>query len=102
MPALAETYLAFLLFLPWFAILGGLYLLFPRQPGGWRRRAFDLGALAGTVLASLAGMQWAFVNATLSHGPLWRQLLATSVGYGLFLGGLLLALLLRRRLFRPR
>lgn len=101
MPALADTYLAFILFLPWFGILGTLYMLFPRQPRGWPRRLFDLGALAATVLASLASMQWAYVNATLSHGPLWRQLLATSVGYGVFLGGLLLAILLRRWLLRP-
>ena len=102
MPALADTYLAFLLFLPWFGILGTLYMLFPRQPRGWRRRLLDLGALLSIVAASLASMRWGYENATLSHGPLWRQLLATSVGYGVFLGGLLVAFLLRRRLLRHR
>lgn len=95
MPALADTYLSFILFLPWFAILGTLYCLFPRHPRGWPRRVFDLLALAAAAWASLAGMAWAWNHADLSHGPLWRQLLATLVGYGLFLLGLLLALALR-------
>ena len=95
MPELADTYLSFILFLPWFAILGTLYCLFPRQPRGWARRLFDLLALAAAAWASLAGMAWAWSHADLSHGPLWRQLLATLVGYGLFLLGLLLALALR-------
>lgn len=102
MPTFADTYLAFILFLPWFLILGVLYMLFPRQPKGWARRGFDLAALAATVIASLASIQWSYDSATMSHGPLWRQLLATSIGYGVFLGGLLLAVVVRRMLFRPR
>lgn len=102
MPALADTYLAFILFLPWFAILGGLYMLFPRKPGGAARRLFDLAALALTVVLSLVSMQWAYHNATLSHGPLWRQLLATSVGYGVFLLVLGIAVGLRWAWLRGR
>lgn len=91
MHPLADTFLAFILFIPWFAILGALYWLFPRHPVGGLRRAFDAAALGLAVSASLAGTAWAYAHADLSYGPLWRQVLATLVGYGLFLLVLTLA-----------
>ena len=100
MIALADTYLAFILFVPWFAILGGLYMLFPQQPRGWKRRLYELSTLTASVIATLASIQWAYASASLSHGAMWRQLLASSVGYGVFLLCLLMALWLRQIVLR--
>lgn len=92
---LADRYLAFLLFIPWFGVLGALYWAFPRQPRHGFRRLFDGGALTLAALASLAGSAWAHGAADLSDGPMWRQILASLVGYGLFLLVLAIALPLR-------
>jgi len=79
--------LALILFLPWYLILAWLFWAFPRQPRTSRRRLFDLGSLAMTVLASAASMHWSYLigAADASTGPIWRQILATSVSYGVFL-----------------
>jgi peptidoglycan/LPS O-acetylase OafA/YrhL len=98
----ADTYLAFVLFLPWFLVLGLLYCLFPRQPRGFGRLLADLLAVVLAATISLAGTAWAHGLADTSHGPLWRQLLATVVGYALFLLGLLCAFLLRAWLLRRK
>jgi hypothetical protein len=92
--------LALILFLPWYLILAWLYWAFPRQPRTALRRLFDLASLATTVLASAASMHWSFLVAAAdaSAGPIWRQVLATSVSYGVFLAVLTAALVLRRRL----
>ena len=91
--------LALILFAPWFLILSALYWLYPRQPRNARRRGFDalvlLLAFAGCVLS----LHWSFGWADRTHGRLWPQILATSVGYGVFLGVLTIAFFLRRRFF---
>lgn len=94
--------LGLILFLPWFLILGVLFWMFPRQPRHALRRLFDLGSLALATGAFMASLHWAHGYANPQHGHMWRQILATSVGYGVFLGVLLLAVLLRWRLWRRR
>jgi hypothetical protein len=94
--------LALILFLPWYAILAGLYWVYPRQPRDLSRRLFDAGALLVTTLLSIAAMRWGFLTADTSVGVLWKQVLATSVSYGAFLGALTAAWFLRRHLvLRP-
>ena len=88
--------LALILFLPWFAILGGLFLYYPRQPRGGARLAFDIAALALSVLAFVIALHWSFAHADRSHGHLWPQVLATSVGYGVFLATMAAAFFIRR------
>lgn len=100
MSALMEGNLALILFLPWFLILGTLYWMFPQQPRNAARRVFDLAALLLSVCAFVAAIHWAYARADSGHGHLWRQILATSVGYGVFLGVLLAAWLVRWRWFR--
>lgn len=95
-----EIGLSFILFLPWFAILGALYWLFPRQPRGIGRRLFDLAVLAVSVWLSIAGMRWGFLTADASVGAIWKQVLATLVAYGIFLAVLTVAVPLRHVLFR--
>lgn len=96
--------LALILFLPWYLILAWVYWAYPRQPRTATRRMFDLASLAATVAASAASMHWSFLMgaADTSTGPIWRQVLATSVSYGVFLAVLTAAFFVRRRLFVPR
>jgi hypothetical protein len=94
--------LALLLFAPWFVILAVLYWWYPRQPRHAARRLFDAIALAVALVAFIASLHWAHAYAGHQYGNLWPQILATSVGYGVFLAMLLVALLVRRRWLRRR
>lgn len=96
-----ELHLALILFLPWFAILGGLYWLFPRRPRTPARRLYDAGALLAAGALSVAGMRWGFLHADPQAGAIWKQVLATLAAYGAFLGGVAPATVLRALLFRP-
>ncbi|MGO4222820.1 hypothetical protein AB4Y64_13330 [Lysobacter sp. TAF61] len=105
MSADVQLHLALILFAPWFAILSVLYWLYPRQPRGPARLLADSAALALATAAAMAGMYWGMWHADPGFGPMWKQVLATSLAYGLYLGVMTLALLLRRAWFqrlRPR
>ena len=88
--------LALVLFTPWFLILTALFWLYPRQPRGGKRIAFDIFAVVAALVLFVASLY-------LSHGiadpgqRLWPQVLATSVGYGVFLAAMGLAFWLRPR-----
>jgi hypothetical protein len=99
MHALFESGLAFLLFLPSFAIMGALYWWFPREPRHAARRIGDALALFAAVALSIAAMRWGFANAG-GSGRIWPQVLATLLAYGVFLAILALALLVRARWLR--
>ena len=90
-------YLALILFLPWFLLLGALFWLFPRQPRNARRKAFDIATLVIAFVLSFIGMQWGFALglADVGTGAIWKQVLATLVAYGAFLMVLTVAVLLR-------
>ena len=90
-------YLALILFLPWFLLLGALFWLFPRQPRNPRRKAFDIAALVIAFVLSFIGMQWGYALglADVGTGAIWKQVLATLVAYGAFLFVLTVAVLLR-------
>jgi len=90
-------YLALILFLPWFFLLGSLYWLFPRQPRNARRKAFDLITLGIAFVLSFIGMQWGYSLglADVGTGAIWKQVLATLVAYGAFLFVLTVAIPLR-------
>jgi len=100
MNPLVELNLGLLLFLPWFLVLGVLFWLFPRQPRHAWRRLFDAVSLAIAVLAFVIALHWSLGNADPAQGRMWGQILATSVGYGVFLGVLALAGLLRSLCWR--
>ena len=90
-------YLALILFLPWFLLLGALFWLFPRQPRNPQRKAFDIAALVVAFVMSFVGMQWGYALglADVGTGAIWKQVLATLVAYGAFLFVLTVAVLLR-------
>lgn len=100
MSADVQLHLALILFTPWFAILSVLYWLYPRQPRGPARLLADSAALALATAAAMAGMYWGMWHADPGFGPMWKQVLATSLAYGLYLGVMTLALLLRRAWFQ--
>jgi hypothetical protein len=77
---------------------GALYWLYPRQPRNAARLRFDAIALLLAFAGCLASLYWSFGIADRSHGQLWPQILATSVGYGVFLAVLTCAVFLRRRM----
>ena len=94
--------LALILFAPWFLILSVMYWVYPRQPRDARRRLFDATTLLVAFLAFVSSLHWSFGFADRSHGHLWPQVLATSVGYAVFLAVLGVAVWLRRSWLRTR
>ena len=94
--------LALLLFAPWFLILAVLYWVYPRQPRDAGRRVFDVGALAIALVAFVLTLHWAHGYADRHYGAMWPQILATSVGYGVFLLVLVVAIFVRRAWLRRR
>lgn len=95
MNPLVELNLTLILFLPWFFILGTLYWLFPRQPRHAARVLYDLLALALSTGLFLWSVYWSMANADTAYGKLWPQILATALGYGVFLAALGLAFAVR-------
>ncbi len=93
---------AFILFLPAFAVLGGLYLLFPRRPRGSARMIADVLVLLATAACSLWAMRRGFAGALEAGGAMWGQIFATLVAYGVFLAGLGAATLVRALVSRAR
>ena len=92
-----EFNLALILFAPWFAILAALFWMYPRQPRSGARTAFDTLSLLLATTASALGMVWGMRNADPNAGAIWKQVLATSVAYGLFLLVMTAALITRAR-----
>jgi hypothetical protein len=98
MNAQVELNLALLLFLPWFLILGALFWIYPRAPRTQARWLFDAASLSLATVAAALGMYWGMYNADPTAGPIWKQVLASTVSYGLFLAVMTAAVFLRGRL----
>ncbi|MFC3813395.1 hypothetical protein [Lysobacter sp. GCM10012299] len=97
-----ELNLALILFLPWFAILGALFWMFPRQPRHAARKLFDTVALLLAVTAFLLSIYWSHDHADPAFGRMWQQILATALGYGVFLAVLTAAFVVRRLWLRRK
>lgn len=95
-----ELNLALILFLLWFLILGALYWFYPRRPRPVARIAFDLAALALAAIGFVLSMHWSMDTADRQYGRMWPQVLATSVGYGVWLAMMTLAFFVRRAWLR--
>lgn len=97
-----ELNLALILFVPWFSILAWLFWAYPRQPRGGLRTVYDSASLIVSTLVAGWGMHWSMYNADPHAGAIWKQVLATSVAYGLFLGLMTVAIVVRWRWLRAR
>ncbi len=91
------AWLSLLLFLPWFALLGTLFWLFPRQPRHAARRLFDAVTLLSAFVLSIAAMLWGHHIGVVQDDarPIWRQVLAVLYAYGAFLAVMVAAIALR-------
>lgn len=95
--------LSLILLLPWYLVLGIVYWRTRRKPATAAQRGFDLAVLLLALTAAAAGGYWSLAHADPSAGAIWKQVLASLVGYGLFLLVLALAFLARRSgASRPR
>jgi hypothetical protein len=92
-----QLHLALILFAPWFAVLSVLFWRYPRQPRGLARTLFDSASLTVATAAAFAGMYWGMAHADAGYGPMWKQVFATSLAYGLYLGVMAVALIARIR-----
>lgn len=104
-------YLAILLLAPWLLILGWAYLMFPRDLARTAaRRVFDGAALLLAVVATAAAVTAGFEAVPLpetasfgrASGAIWKQVLPALCGYGAWVAMLLLALIVRQRVWSPR
>lgn len=102
MNAFFETGLSFILFLPTFLIVGALYCAFPRRPRSAARWFADIVVVLVAAALSILAMRWGFHHSVGRGGDLWKQIVATLLAYGAFLGVLCLALPLRTIWLRKR
>ena len=95
------SFLALILFAPWFALLGGVYWAFPRShvvtPA---RRRFDVAVLAIALAATIGAMLGAYRMPWADTGSLWPQVIATLAAYHAFLLVLAVGWSVRGRRFR--
>jgi len=82
-------HLALILFLPWYAVLAWVFWRMRARHARARRKLAALAFIVGALLAAGWAGVWAFENADTSVGALWKQLLASSVGYAAYLSVLL-------------
>lgn len=96
MDAAVAPHLALILFLPWYAVLAWLFWRARSRNASSMRKLVVLAFIAlSLVAAGLAGI-WAHAYADPSFGAIWKQVLASSVSYGVFLSVLLVGLLMLR------
>ncbi|MDR3388721.1 MAG: hypothetical protein P4L92_16865 [Rudaea sp.] len=95
-----ETGLAFILFFPAFCIAGVLYCLFPRKHRSALRLLADLAVLILAAALSLLAVRWGFHSSLGVGGSVWKQVAATLLAYGVFLGVIGVALPIRAWVLR--
>jgi len=104
-------YLGILLLAPWLLILGWAYWAYPKSlPRTRVRRGFDLAALLLAAFAAVECASTAFDTASVpavgqygpASGAIWQQVLPALYGYGACVLVLVLAMIVRHLLWRPR
>jgi hypothetical protein len=96
MNPLVALNLSLILLLPWYLVLGIVYWRTRRKPASAAQRGFDAASLLLALVAAALGGYWSFGHADPGAGAIWKQVLASLVGYGLFLLVLALAFVARR------
>ncbi len=93
--------LALILFLPWFAIIGFAYWHLPRDlPRPATRRSFDWSAIGLAMLVALGGALLALDMPWQHSGKIWPQVAAVLFAYGAFLSMMMLAAVIRQRIWK--
>ncbi len=96
-------WLALALFAPWFAILLWAYWVFPRSLARTpARRVFDALAIVAAITAGIVAMLAGHDANAGVGGSIWKQVAAATTIYGAFLGVLLVALIVRARIWKHR
>lgn len=88
-PAVAP-FLALVLFLPWYLLLGWLFWRATASGQPVVARSAALGILLLSLAVAGGAGFWAFGHASDASGAIWKQVLACLVGYGAFLACLFL------------
>lgn len=88
--------LSLILLLPWYLVLGIVYWRTRQKPASTLQRGFDFASLLLALAAAAVGGHWSLAHADPHAGAIWKQVLASLVGYGLFLLVLTLAFFTRR------
>ena len=72
-----------------------LFWIYPRQPRGTARRVYDVIALVLSVVAFAYTQYWSLEVADPDYGRMWGQILASAIGYGVYLAVMTVAFFLR-------
>ncbi len=94
-PAIAVN-LSLILLLPWYVVLGIVYWRTRRRPASVMQRVFDAASLLCALGAAAVCGWWSMHNADPTADAIWKQVLASLIGYGAFLLVLAAAFFLRR------
>ncbi|SEP06259.1 hypothetical protein SAMN02800692_3485 [Luteibacter sp. UNC138MFCol5.1] len=104
-------YLAIMLLAPWLIVLGWAYWAYPKSlPRNITRRSFDVLALLAATVAAIQSAVVAYDAVELpaadefgpKSGAIWQQVVPALYGYGAFLAVLLVALIVRRMVWKKR
>jgi hypothetical protein len=104
-------YLALMLLAPWLIVLGWAYWAYPKALlKNVTRRSFDVLALVAAVAAAVQAAMTSFdavvIPAADKFGPksgaIWQQVVPALWGYGAFVAVLVVALIIRQIVWKPR
>lgn len=104
-------YLALMLLAPWLVVLAWAYWHYPKSLlRNQTRRSFDVLALLAAAVASIQAALVAFDAVKLpaadqfgpKSGAIWQQVVPALWGYGAFVAVLVVALLVRQRVWKRR
>jgi hypothetical protein len=104
-------YLALMLLAPWLIVLGWAYWAYPKALlKNVTRRSFDVLALIAAVAAAVQAAMMSFdavvIPAADQFGPksgaIWQQVVPALWGYGAFVAVLVVALVIRQMVWKPR
>lgn len=97
MNSIVAVNLGLILLLPWYLVLSVVFWRARRSPQHLGQRLADAAVLLLALAGSGIGGYWSFHHADAGAGAIWKQVLASLVGYGVFLLVLGCGFLARRR-----
>lgn len=101
MPRVVELNLALILFLPWYLVLGWMFMRYVRG-AAWSMRLVAFATITVALVAAAFTGVWAYHHADPTHGALWTQILPAVIGYGAFLAVIVIGFVALRAMKRHR